>query len=219
VIEVLLADDQALVREGLRMMVEAEPDITVVGEVATGSDALAACRRLQPDVVLMDVRMPELDGIEATRRLTEGGSSSKVLILTTFDLDEYVYRAMKAGASGFLLKDATREQLVAAIRTVLGGEALLAPAITRRLIEDFCRRPEPSGDGPGATPLSTREREVVVLIARGLPTAAIAASLYLAEARVKAHDGRVLAKRDVRDRVQVAVFAYESGLVRPGLPD
>jgi DNA-binding NarL/FixJ family response regulator len=213
VIEVLLADDQALVREGLRMMVEAEPDITVVGEAATGADAVAACRRLQPDVVLMDIRMPELDGIEATRRLTEGGSSSKVLVLTTFDLDEYVYRAMKAGASGFLLKDATREQLVAAIRTVLGGDALLAPSITRRLIEDFCSRPEP--DAERAASLSDREREVVVLIARGLSNAEIAASLFLSEATVKSHVARVLAKLDLRDRVQVAVFAYESGLVRP----
>jgi DNA-binding NarL/FixJ family response regulator len=215
VIEVLLADDQALVREGLRMMVEAEPDITVVGEVATGSAAVAACRRLQPDVVLMDIRMPELDGIEATRRLTAGGSGSKVLVLTTFDLDAYVYRALKSGASGFLLKDATREQLVAAIRTVLGGDALLAPAITRRLIEDFCRRPEP--DGEQAASLSAREREVVVLISRGLSNAEIAASLFLSEATVKSHVARVLAKLDLRDRVQVAVFAYESGLVRPGL--
>jgi DNA-binding NarL/FixJ family response regulator len=216
VIEVLLADDQALVREGLRMMVEAEPDITVVGEAANGADAVAACRRLQPDVVLMDIRMPELDGIEPTRRLTDGGSSTKVLVLTTFDLDEYVYRAMKAGASGFLLKDATRDQLVAAIRTVLGGDALLAPTITRRLIEDFCRRPEP--DSAAATPLSDREQQVVVLIARGLSNAEIATSLFLSEATVKSHVARVLAKLDLRDRVQVAVFAYESGLVRPGLP-
>jgi DNA-binding NarL/FixJ family response regulator len=217
VIEVLLADDQALVREGLRMMVEAEPDITVVGEAATGADALAACRRLQPDVVLMDIRMPELDGIEATKRLTDGGSSTKVLILTTFDLDEYVYRAMKAGASGFLLKDSTREQLVAAIRTVLGGDALLAPAITRRLIEDFCRRPEPGSSVVDA--LSDREREVVVLIARGLSNAEIATSMFLSEATVKSHVARVLAKLDLRDRVQVAVLAYESGLVRPGSLD
>jgi DNA-binding NarL/FixJ family response regulator len=217
VIEVLLVDDQALVREGLRMMVEAEPDITVVGEAANGADAITACRRLQPDVVLMDIRMPELDGIEATRRLTDGGSSSKVLVLTTFDLDEYVYRAMKAGASGFLLKDATREQLVGAIRTVLGGDALLAPTITRRLIEDFCRRPEP--DSTAASPLSDREQQVVVLIARGLSNAEIATSLFLSEATVKSHVARVLAKLDLRDRVQVAVFAYESGLVRPGLPD
>ena len=215
-IEVLLADDQALVREGLRMMVEAEPDITVVGEAATGADALAACRRLKPDVVLMDIRMPELDGIEATRRLADGGSTSKVLILTTFDLDEYVYRAMKAGASGFLLKDSTREQLVAAIRTVLGGDALLAPTITRRLIEDFCRRPEP--DSAAASPLSDREQQVVVLIARGLSNAEIATSLFVSEATVKSHVARVLAKLELRDRVQVAVFAYESGLVRPGSP-
>jgi DNA-binding NarL/FixJ family response regulator len=214
VIEVLLADDQVLVREGLRMMVEAEPDITVVGEAGTGTEALAACRRLQPDVVLMDVRMPELDGIEATRRLADGGSTAKVLILTTFDLDEYVYRAMKAGASGFLLKDGTREQLVAAIRTVLSGDALLAPAITRRLIEDFCRRPEPQDVVAGS--LSEREREVVALVAKGLSNAEIAGALFLAEATVKSHVAKVLAKLDLRDRVQVAVFAYESGLVRPG---
>jgi DNA-binding NarL/FixJ family response regulator len=216
VIQVVLADDQALVREGLRMMVEAEADITVVGEAGTGAEALAACRRLQPDVVLMDIRMPDLDGIEATRRLSDGGSTSKVLILTTFDLDEYVYRAMKAGASGFLLKDATREQLVNAIRTVLAGDALLAPTITRRLIEDFCRRPEPPPDGTVVPSLSDREREVVTLVARGLSNAEIAGALFLAEATVKSHVARVLAKLDLRDRLQVAVFAYETGLVRPG---
>jgi DNA-binding NarL/FixJ family response regulator len=215
VIRVVVADDQALVREGLRMMVEAEPDIQVVGEAATGSEALAVCRRLQPDVVLMDVRMPDLDGIEATRRLVDGGSGAKVLILTTFDLDEYVYRGMRAGASGFLLKDATRDQLVSGIRTVLAGDTLLAPAVTRRLIEDFCQRPEPQPDGAGAS-LSEREREVVTLVAKGLSNAEIASTLFLAEATVKSHLARVLAKLDLRDRVQVAVFAYESGLVRPG---
>jgi DNA-binding NarL/FixJ family response regulator len=154
VISVVIADDQELVREGLRMMLEAEDDITVMAEASTGNEALAAARRVDPDVLLMDVRMPELDGIEATARLAQTGARSRVLVLTTFDLDEYVYRAMKAGASGFLLKDATREQLVGAVRTVAAGDALLAPSITRRLIEDFCSRPSPGGGVPDAAPTS-----------------------------------------------------------------
>jgi len=217
VISVLVADDQGLVREGLRMVLEAEEDITVVGEAGDGKEALAEARRLDPDVVLMDVRMPELDGIEATRRLVAAGTRARILMLTTFDLDEYVYRAMKAGASGFLLKDAKREQLAAAVRTVVGGESLLAPAVTRRLIEDFCSRPPPSVGLPSATAdLSRRELDVLRLLARGLSNVEIANKLYVGETTVKSHVARVLAKLDLRDRVQAVVFAYESGLVRPG---
>jgi DNA-binding NarL/FixJ family response regulator len=217
VISLVLADDQDLVREGLRMMLDAEPDLTVVGEAADGDQALDAVRRHDPDVLVLDIRMPQLDGIEATRRLVASGSRTRVLVLTTFDLDEYVYRAMQAGASGFLLKDARREQLAAAVRTVAAGESLLAPAITRRLIEDFCRRPPPSAGTPeAASGLSDRELDVVRLIAAGLSNAEIASRLFLGETTVKSHVARILAKLDLRDRVQVVVFAYETGLVRPG---
>jgi DNA-binding NarL/FixJ family response regulator len=216
VIRVVLADDQDLVREGLRMLLDVEPDIAVVGEAGDGRDALDEIRRLDPDVVLMDVRMPELDGIEATARVASTGSKARVLVLTTFDLDEYVYRALKAGASGFLLKDATRDQLVSAVRTVARGESLLAPAVTRRLIEDFCRGPEPGSAPPEAASLSEREREVLRLLARGLSNAEIADRLVLGETTVKSHVARVLSKLGLRDRVQTVVFAYESGLVRPG---
>jgi DNA-binding NarL/FixJ family response regulator len=215
-ISVLIADDQELVREGLRMMLDAEPDIEVAGEAGDGKQALDAARRLDPDVILMDVRMPELDGLEATARLAKAGLRGRVLILTTFDLDEYVYRALKSGASGFLLKDATREQLVSAVRTVVAGEALLAPAITRRLIEDFCRGPEPGAPPAAAATLSERELDVLRLLARGLSNAEIAGELFLSEATVKSHVARVLAKLGLRDRVQTVVYAYESGLVRPG---
>jgi DNA-binding NarL/FixJ family response regulator len=217
VISVLIADDQALVREGLRLMLDAESDIAVVGEAENGKDALEQTRSLDPDVVLMDVRMPELDGLEATARLADSGARARVLMLTTFDLDEYVYRAMKAGASGFLLKDAKREQLAAAVRTVAGGESLLAPAITRRLIEDFCRRP-PSDMATASSGLSERELDVVLLIARGLSNREIAEELFVSEATVKSHVARILAKLDLRDRVQVVVFAYEKGIARPGSP-
>jgi DNA-binding NarL/FixJ family response regulator len=216
-IRVVVADDQDLVREGLRMMLDAEPDIEVAGEAADGRQALDAARSHDPDVLLMDVRMPNLDGIEATARLVASGGRAKVLMLTTFDLDEYVYRAMKAGASGFLLKDANREQLAAAVRTVASGEALLAPAITRRLIEDFCHRPPPSPGVPAvAEELSARELEVLRLIARGCSNAEIATELFLSETTVKSHVARVLGKLRLRDRVQAVVLAYESGLVRPG---
>jgi DNA-binding NarL/FixJ family response regulator len=215
-ISVLIADDQDLVREGLRMLLDAEPDLSVVGEAGNGNQALAQARRLDPDVVLMDVRMPELDGVEATARLVRGGGRARVLMLTTFNLDEYVYRAMKAGASGFLLKDATREQLAGAVRTVAAGDSLLAPAITRRLIDDFCRGPAPGVVASMAGPLTERELEVVRLVARGLSNAEVAAKLYLSEATVKSHVARILAKLGLRDRVQVVVFAYEQGIVRPG---
>ena len=215
-IRILLADDQDLVREGLRMLLDAEDDLEVVGEAGDGKEALAEIRRLDPDVVLMDVRMPELDGIEATSRIAATGSSARVLVLTTFDLDEYVYRALRAGASGFLLKDASREQLVGAVRTVARGEALLAPAVTRRLIEDFCRGPEPGAVPERAAALSERELDVLRLLARGLSNAEIAEELVLGETTVKSHVARVLQKLGLRDRVQTVVFAYESGLVRPG---
>ena len=216
-IRVLLAEDQALVRDGLRMMLAAEPDIEVVGEAAEGREALELVRRLDPDVVLMDVRMPELNGIDATRRLAAAGSPVRVLVLTTFDLDEYVYEVMRAGASGFLLKDARREQLAAAIRTVMDGETLIDPAVTRRLVEDFCRRPPPTTGVPAAAQVLTeRELEVARAVARGLSNAQIARELYLGETTVKSHVGNILAKLDLRDRVQIVVFAYENGLIRPG---
>ena len=216
-IRVLLAEDQALVRDGLRMMLAAEPDIEVVGEAADGKQALELVRRLVPDVALMDVRMPELNGIEATRRLAAAGSPVRVLVLTTFDLDEYVYEAMRAGASGFLLKDARREQLAAAIRAVSAGEMLIDPAVTRRLVEDFCRRPPPTTGVPAAAQtLTERELEVARAVARGLSNAQIARELYLGETTAKSHVANILAKLDLRDRVQIVVFAYESGLTRPG---
>jgi DNA-binding NarL/FixJ family response regulator len=216
-ISVVIADDQDLVREGLRMMLSAEPDIEVAAEAGDGLEALDRARAHDPDVLLMDIRMPKLDGLEATARLVASRARARVLVLTTFDLDEYVYRAMKAGASGFLLKDSSREQLAGAVRTVAAGEALLAPAITRRLIEDFCRRPPPSaGLNPAAAELSARELEVFRLIARGLSNAEIAGELFLSEATVKSHVARILAKLGLRDRVQAVVLAYESGIARPG---
>jgi DNA-binding NarL/FixJ family response regulator len=217
VISVLIADDQDLVREGLRMLLEAEPDLTVAGEAGDGGQALAQARRLDPDVILMDVRMPQMNGIEATNRLIQGGCRARILMLTTFNLDEYVYHALKAGASGFLLKDASREQLTGALRAVAAGEALLAPAVTRRLIEDFCNGPAPRTSATGAAGrLSERELGVVLLVAQGLSNAEIAARLYLSEATVKSHIARILAKLGLRDRVQVAIYAYEHGIIRPG---
>jgi DNA-binding NarL/FixJ family response regulator len=217
VISVLIVDDQDLVREGLRMLLEAEPDMSVAGEAGDGDQALAQARRLDPDVILMDVRMPGMNGIEATTRLVQAGSRARVLMLTTFNLDEYVYHALKAGASGFLLKDASRERLTSAVRAAAAGETLLAPAITRRLIEDFCRGPAPgAAAGAAGGRLSERELDVVRLVAQGLSNAEIAARLHLSEATVKSHIARILAKLGLRDRVQVAVFAYEHGIVRPG---
>ena len=216
-ISVLIADDQDLVREGLRMLLEAEPDLAVAGEAADGGQALAQARLLDPDVILMDVRMPGMNGIEATARLVQAGSRARILMLTTFDLDEYVYHALKAGASGFLLKDASREQLTGAVRAVAAGETLLAPAITRRLIEDYCRGPAPGAPAADAAGrLSERELGVVRLVAQGRSNAEIAAGLFLSEATVKSHIVRILAKLGLRDRVQVAVYAYEHGIVRPG---
>ena len=218
-IRVLVADDQALVRGGFRMILDAQQDIEVVDEAADGREALAKGCELRPDVVLMDIRMPELDGLEATRRLLAGDGSSRVLILTTFDADEYVYDAMKAGASGFLLKDVRPEQLADAVRTVAAGDALLAPAITRRLVEQFVRRPPPgAAKPPELAQLTERELDVLVLVARGLSNSEIASALFLTEATVKTHLTHILGKLDLRDRVQAVVLAYESGLVQPGEP-
>ena len=213
---VLIADDQALMRGGFRMILDAEADIEVVGEAIDGEDAVRRYATLQPDVVVMDVRMPTMDGIEATRQLTAGPSPARVLILTTFDLDEYVYRALRAGASGFLLKDRPPEELVAAVRVVAAGEALLAPSVTRRLIEEFARRPDPPPPPAAMNDLTEREREVLVCMARGMSNREIARELFVAETTVKTHVGRVLQKLDLRDRAQAVVVAYESGLVRPG---
>ena len=215
-IRVLLADDQELVREGFRMILDAQDDIEVVGEATDGAEAVSLARELRPDVVLMDVRMPGTDGIEATRRLLARRAQTRVLILTTFDLDEYIYEAMKAGASGFLLKDVPRSQLVEGIRTVARGDALLSPSITRRLVEQFVRRPRPDGIPPELAELTERELEVMRLVARGFSNAEIAQQLYLSEATVKTHVARMLHKLRLRDRVQVVVLAYESGLVQPG---
>ena len=216
-IRVLLADDQALVRGGFRVILESQPDIAVVGEAADGAEAIELARLHKPDVVLMDVRMPRLDGIEATRRLLAGETRTRILMLTTFDLDEYVYEAMRAGASGFLLKNSPPAQLAEAVRVVAAGDALLSPEITRRLIADFVRRPRPGAGVPSTmAELTSRELDVLGLIARGRSNAEIAGALFLSEATVKTHVTRVLAKLGIRDRVQAVVFAYEAGLVRPG---
>ena len=218
--KVLIVDDQSLVRAGFRMILEPEPEIEVVGEAADGLTAVLAARETRPDVILMDVRMPNVDGLEATRRLLEGKTEGpRILILTTFDLDEYVYEALRAGASGFLLKDTPPEGLIDAVRVVAAGDALLAPSVTRRLIADFARRPD--GDAtrdaaPALARLTERELEVLVHMARGLSNAEIAATLYLGETTVKTHVGHILSKLQLRDRVQAVVFAYESGIVRPG---
>jgi DNA-binding NarL/FixJ family response regulator len=215
-VRVLLADDQQLVRTGLRMILSAEPDLEVVGEAATGQEALEQCRRRPPDVVLMDVRMPVMDGVEATRRLQGLPEPPKVLVLTTFDLDEVVYEALRAGASGFLLKDTPAEDLVAAVRVVAGGDALLAPSVTRRLITEFASRPVTERpDAAALGSLTDRELEVLTLMARGLSNAEIAAELFVGETTVKTHVGRVLMKLALRDRVQAVVLAYETGLVHP----
>jgi DNA-binding NarL/FixJ family response regulator/class 3 adenylate cyclase len=218
-VRIVIVDDQALVRAGFRMILEAEPDIAVVGEASDGGEAVAECERLAPDVVLMDVRMPEVDGIEATRRLLgREGVETKVVMLTTFDMDEYVYDALRAGASGFLLKDVPPEQLVEGIRSVASGDALLAPSITRRVIEEFIRRPPASARALPAKleDLTARELEVLKLVARGLSNAEIAKELFVSETTVKTHVAHVLMKLDLRDRVQAVVLAYESGLIQPG---
>ena len=218
-ITVLVADDQPVVRAGFETILASQDDIDVVGEASDGLEAVQHATRLRPDVVLMDVRMPNLDGIEATRRIAGPGVADplRVLILTTFDLDDYVYEALRAGASGFLLKDVNRHDLVAAVRTVAAGEALLAPTVTRRLIEEFARRPAPGRVPPPALDaLTGREREVLELVARGRSNAEIASELYVGEATVKSHVGHVLMKLGLRDRVQAVIYAYEVGVVVPG---
>ncbi len=216
-VRVLIADDQALVRAGFRKLLEAEPGIEVVGEAEDGASATMAARRLRPDVVLMDIRMPRMDGIEAARRMAADVPQTRVVILTTYDLDEYVYQALRAGACGFLLKDAPLDQLVAAVRLAASGDALLAPAITRRLIEEFARRPMPDPElAAKLGSLTEREREVLVHLARGLGNAEIARELHVGEATVKTHVANVLQKLEARDRVQAVVFAYESGFVSAG---
>ena len=219
-IRILLVDDQALVRAGFRMILDAEPQMEVVGEAGDGREAIDQVRALSPDVVLMDIRMPELDGLEATRRILDDGGENapKILMLTTFDLDEYVYEALRAGASGFLLKDTPPEQLVAAIEVISQGDALLAPTITRRVISEFVKGtgPKPRAQFPRLEDLTAREREVLVLIARGLSNAEIAKTLFVSETTVKTHVARILMKLNLRDRVQVVVLAYESGTVQPG---
>ena len=216
-VKVLVADDEALVRAGFRMILESQPDIRVVGEAANGQEAVDAARRLRPDVVLMDVRMPKMSGLEATAALADMlGTPTRVLILTAFGLDEYVYEALRAGASGFLLKDTLPEQLITGVRVVAGGEALLSPSITRRLIEQFAAVRRDPALARRLGKLSKREVEVLQLLARGLSTQEIAEALFLGESSVKTHIAHVLTRLDLRDRVQAVVFAYESGLVEPG---
>ena len=214
-IRVLLADDQTLVRAGFRKLLEAEPGVDVVAEAGDGLAALEAARRFRPDVILMDIRMPRLDGLAATARLVAAMPATRVVVLTTFDLDEYVFEALRAGASGFLLKDAPPEELVHALRVVASGEALLSPSVTRRLIEEFASRPVPRPDDRMQA-LTPREREVLVLVAGGLSNGEIATRLYLGESTVKTHLTGVMTKLGLRDRAQAVVLAYETGLVRPG---
>jgi DNA-binding NarL/FixJ family response regulator len=212
-IRVLIADDQELVRTGFRLILQSEPDLEVAGEAATGREAVALTASLEPDVVLMDIRMPDLDGIEATRQITRATVASRVMILTTFDVDEYVYEALRAGACGFLLKDVAANQLAAGVRMVAAGDALLAPSITRRLIEEFAvSRPQAPAQVKELTP---REMEIFLLVAKGMSNAEIAAKLVIGETTVKTHVTRLLMKLGVRDRIQAVVLAYEAGLVRP----
>jgi DNA-binding NarL/FixJ family response regulator len=221
VIRVLLVDDQALVRAGFRMILDAEPDMEVIGEASDGREGVDQARALRPDVVLMDIRMPELDGLEATRRIlasNDGDGGPKILMLTTFDLDEYVYEALRAGASGFLLKDTPPEQLVSAIHVIAEGDALLSPSITKRVISEFVRGvgPKPASQFPRLEELTARELEVLKAIARGLSNAEIAKELFVSETTVKTHVARILMKLNLRDRVQAVVLAYEAGVVAPG---
>ncbi len=217
-VRVAIIDDQALMRDAFTMILDAQADIDVVGDAGNGLTGVELCRRTNPDVALMDVRMPEMDGIEATRHIVDDGSlDTKVLVLTTFDLDEYVYGAMRAGASGFLLKDSPAKELVAAVRVIAEGNALLAPTVTKRLIEEFARRPAP-GEAKAALPddLTEREHEALRLLARGMSNREIAAEMFVGEATAKTHVSRLLTKLGVRDRVQAVVLAYEAGIVTPG---
>jgi DNA-binding NarL/FixJ family response regulator len=219
-IRVLVVDDQELVRLGFCVILDAADGITVVGEAANGEAAVSQVAEHQPDVVLMDIRMPGMDGLEATRRITGGaGAPPKVVMLTTFDLDDYVYEALRAGASGFLLKDSPRHDLIAAVRAAAAGDALLAPSVTRRLIEAFARRPPETSPSPSQlASLTARERDVLLLLARGRSNAGIAEVLFVSEATVKTHVGNLLAKLGLRDRVQAVILAYETGIVIPGEP-
>jgi DNA-binding NarL/FixJ family response regulator len=214
---VVVADDQALVRVGLGKILEVEPDLHVLGEAADGDAAVTQARALRPDVVLMDIRMPVLDGIEATRRIVAARPETRVLVLTTFGLDDYVFEALRAGASGFMLKDAPPEEIVSAVRLVARGEALLAPAVTRAVVEEFARRPVVSAREPAAVAeLTAREREVLALLVRGRSNPEICAKLVISEATAKTHVARILQKLGLRDRVQTVIYAYESGLITPG---
>jgi DNA-binding NarL/FixJ family response regulator len=216
-LRIVLADDQPLVRAGFRLILESEEDFDVVGEAGDGEEAVAATQRLQPDVVLMDVQMPKLDGLEATRRIAQDKAlRSRVVILTTFERDDYVFEALRAGASGFMLKNAAPEELVRAVRIVADGEALLAPSVTRRVIEDYAQRLPPRKNDTGLDQLTERELEVLRLLATGKSNAELASHLYLGEGTVKTHVSHLLGKLGLRDRVQAVVFAYESGLVEPG---
>ena len=217
-IRVAVVDDQELMRDGFTMILDAQPDVEVVGGADNGRSGVDLCRRTRPDVVLMDIRMPEMDGLEATQLVTDDHTiDTKVLMLTTFDRDEYVYDAIRAGASGFLLKDTPARQLVEAVRIIAGGEALLAPSVTRSLIEEFARRPEPSDNAPTLpSDLTDRETEALLLLARGMNNREIAEHMYIGEATAKTHVSRLLTKLGVRDRVQAVVLAYEAGLVQPG---
>lgn len=216
-IKVVVADDQGMVRSGFSILLNAQPDIDVIGEAVNGRDAIARATDLRPDVILMDVRMPVLDGLQATREITAMGAATRVLVLTTFDLDDYVYEALRAGASGFLLKDASATELANAVRVVAAGDALLAPGVTRRLISEFARLGAPRGPGrKQLDDLTERETEVLALVARGMSNGEIAGHLVVAEQTVKTHVSRVLMKLGLRDRTQAVVFAYESGLVQPG---
>ncbi|MFE4609737.1 response regulator [Streptomyces niveus] len=214
-VRVVLADDQPLIRSGLRVLIADHPDLDVVGEAGTGAQAVRLVRELRPDVVVMDIRMPGMDGIEATGLITAGPESARVVVLTTFDDDEYVYAALRAGASGFLIKDMSLEGILSAIRVVAAGEALIAPSVTRRLIEEFAARPEPAPPARAVAGITGREREVLVLVGRGMSNSEIAERLVISVATAKAHVARLFSKLEARDRVQLVIIAYEMGLVTP----
>ncbi|MFD4766075.1 response regulator [Streptomyces niveus] len=214
-VRVVLADDQPLIRSGLRVLIADHPDLDVVGEAGTGAQAVRLVRELRPDVVVMDIRMPGMDGIEATGLITTGPESARVVVLTTFDDDEYVYAALRAGASGFLIKDMSLEGILSAIRVVAAGEALIAPSVTRRLIEEFAARPEPAPPARAVAGITGREREVLVLVGRGMSNSEIAERLVISVATAKAHVARLFSKLEARDRVQLVIIAYEMGLVAP----